>query len=209
MATFIKAGFWEKTCNPCNGYRGWLNLDALIESLAVPGPPGPQGEQGPPGPPGPAGGVKYQGSFYDTTDQTGTNGSVLTMSLNNSDSWNNGVSLVSGSQITIANPGVYNIMFSAQMVKDNGNSSTHAHIWLSQNGIDVPNSATQLGFPGNSVYIVAAWNWFFETTVPNEYVQLKWEINSNVSNGLFIKSQAATGNVPAIPGLIVTVNQIN
>lgn len=56
MATFIKAGFWEKTCNPCNGYRGWLNLDALIESLAVPGPPGPQGEQGPPGPPGPVGG---------------------------------------------------------------------------------------------------------------------------------------------------------
>ena len=167
------------------------------------------GMTGPPGPPGPAGSAKYQGSFYDTTSQTGVSGNVLTMSLNNSDSWNSGVSLVSGTQITIANPGVYNIMFSAQMVKDSGNSSTHAHIWLSQNGTDVPNSATQLGFPGNSVYMVAAWNWFFETTTANEYVQLKWEINSNVDNGLFIKSQPAAGNVPAIPGLIVTVNQVN
>lgn len=32
MATFIKAGFWEKLCNPCTGYKGWLNLDQLIES---------------------------------------------------------------------------------------------------------------------------------------------------------------------------------
>ena len=60
----------------------------------------------------------YLGSFYDTTTQTGVAGAVLTMGLNNSDPWNNGVSIVSGSQITIANPGVYNLQFSAQMVKN-------------------------------------------------------------------------------------------
>lgn len=32
MATFIKAGFWEKLCQKCTGYKGWLNLDQLIES---------------------------------------------------------------------------------------------------------------------------------------------------------------------------------
>jgi hypothetical protein len=32
MATWIKAGFWEELCKPCKGYRGWLNLDKLIES---------------------------------------------------------------------------------------------------------------------------------------------------------------------------------
>ena len=46
----------------------------------------------------------YLGSFYDTTSQTGLAGTVLTMGLNNSDSWNSGVSIVSGNQITIANP---------------------------------------------------------------------------------------------------------
>lgn len=161
---------------------------------------------GPPGPPGVTGG--YLGSFYDTTNQTGVAGSVLTMGLNNSDPWNNGVSLVSGSQITIANPGVYNIAFSAQMVKNSGNTATHIHIWLSQNGVDVPISASQLGFPSNSIYVVAAWNFFVKTTSANEYFQLKWEINSNVDNAIVITSAAATGNIPAIPGLIVTVNQV-
>jgi len=154
------------------------------------------------------GGASYFGSFYDTTNQTGVANSVLTMGLNNSDPWNNGVSLVSGNRITIANPGVYDIQFSAQMVKNAGNNATHAHIWLSQNGLDVPISASQLGFPSNSIYVVAAWNFFFKTTVANEYVQLKWEINSNVNNAIAITSAVATGNVPAIPGLIVTVNQV-
>ena len=148
------------------------------------------------------------GSFYDTTNQTGNAGAVLTMNLNNSNSWNNGVSIVSGNRITIASPGIYNIAFSAQLAKNSGNSATHAHIWLSQNGTDVPISGSQIGFPSNSVYVVAAWNFFFKTTSANEYVQLKWEINSNVNNGLIIKSEVASGNVPAIPGLIVTVNQV-
>lgn len=197
MSTFIKAGFWEQLCKPCKGYKGWLNLDEFVESRVVPGPPGPPGVTG-----------GYLGSFYDTTNQTGNAGAVLTMNISNSDPWNNGVSIVSGSQITIANPGVYNIAFSAQMVKNAGNSSSHAHIWLSQNGLDVPISASQLGFPSNSVYVVAAWNFFVETTVANEYVQLKWEINSNVNNAISITSAVASGTVPAIPGLIVTVNQV-
>ena len=190
MPTFIKAGFWKEMCHPCRGYNDWLNLDKLIRKEAGTGVRG------------------WVGSFYDTTDQTGNAGQVLTMSLNNSDPWNNGVSVVSGNQIRIANPGVYNIQFSAQMVKESGNSSSHVHVWLSQNGTDVPYSASQVSFPSNSLYIVAAWNWFFETTAPNEYVQLKWEINSNVNNGLVIESRSASGNIPAIPGLIVTVNQV-
>ena len=153
-------------------------------------------------------GLGYLGSFYDTTNQTGIVNSVLTMGLNNSDPWNNGVSIVSGNRITIANPGVYNIQFSAQMVKNAGNTATHAHIWLSQNGVDVPISASQIGFPSNTVYVVAAWNFFFKTTVANEYVQLKWEINSNANNAVAITSAAASGTIPAIPGLIVTVNKV-
>ena len=40
MATFIKAGFWEKLCKPCKGYKGWLNLDDFVESrIPAPTPP--------------------------------------------------------------------------------------------------------------------------------------------------------------------------
>ena len=190
----------------------WEDVGDLQGPQGIQGIQGPQGEQGIQGVQGIRGiaGVVggYLGSFYDTTNQTGNAGAVLTMNIGNSNLWNNGVSIVSGSQITIANPGVYNIQFSAQMVKNSGNTATHAHIWLSQNGLDVPISASQLGFPSNSVYVVAAWNFFFKTTVANEYVQLKWEINSNVNNAISITSAIASGTVPAIPGLIVTVNQV-
>ena len=152
---------------------------------------------------------KNYASFYDTGDQTGLAGTELTMSANTSDSWNTGITLSANTRFVIQNPGVYSLAFSAQMLKTGGNSSTHAHIWLYQNGLDVPYSASQIGFPSNSVYVVPAWNFFFSTTTPNEYVELKWEINSNVNNQLLLKYQPAAGNVPEIPSLIVTINQVN
>lgn len=188
-------------------YSLWtVNLDGAAGGDGSSGTSGTSGSSGTSGVNGAASG--YLGSFYDTTNQTGVAGSVLTMGLNNSDPWNNGVSIVSGSQITIANPGVYNIAFSAQMVKNSGNTATHIHIWLAQNGTTVPISGSQIGFPSNSVYVVPAWNFFFKTTTANEYVQLKWEINSNADNAIVMTSALATGNIPAIPGLIVTVNQV-
>ena len=190
------------------GDTGPQGLPGDTGPQGLPGDTGPQGLQGETGAQGAAGGFGYLGSFYDTTNQTGVANSVLTMAIGNSNPWNSGVSITSGNRITIANPGVYNIAFSAQMVKNSGNTATHAHIWLSQNGVDVPTSASQLGFPSNSVYVVAAWNFFFKTTVANEYVQLKWEINSNADNAIVITSAVATGDIPAIPGLIVTVNQV-
>ena len=36
MATWIKAGFWEKLCKPCQGYKGWLNLDQFVQDNALP-----------------------------------------------------------------------------------------------------------------------------------------------------------------------------
>lgn len=63
MPTFIKAGFWKNLCKPCEGYKGWLDLDEFVNSRAVPGPQGPQG------PPGPTGG----GIFAQTA-----NGAVIT-----------------------------------------------------------------------------------------------------------------------------------
>jgi hypothetical protein len=197
------------------GLSGTSGTSGVVGTSGTSGINGTSGVSGTAGIAGTAGtsGVSggYLGSFYDTTNQTGLAGTVLTMGLNNSDSWNNGVSIVSGNRITIANPGVYNLSFSTQLVKTAGNTATHAHIWLSQNGTNVPNSASQIGFPlalYNAGYIIAAWNFFFKTSVANEYVQLKWEIDSDVNNAVTITSAAATGNIPAIPGLIVTVNQV-
>lgn len=75
MATFIKAGFWEKTCKPCDGYKGWLNLDQFVGqsgTSGTSGTSGPQGVQGIQGVQGPIG----------NTGATGTNGTNGTSGIN-------------------------------------------------------------------------------------------------------------------------------
>jgi len=160
--------------------------------------------------------TKVYGSFYDVTNQTGLASQILTMKLGNTDiAATSGVSVVNDgvgnpTQITVNQTGVYDIQFSAQMVKNSGNSATRATIWLRKNGIDVPDSATYISFPGNSVYIVAAWNFFVQLNA-GEYAQLMWHIDSNVDNGLLIAHEPAgtTPVHPAVPSLIVTVNKVN
>ena len=56
------------------------------------------------------------GSFYDTTSQTTTANTATLMTINSTDTPNtNGVSIVSGSKITVTYPGTYNLQFSVQI----------------------------------------------------------------------------------------------
>lgn len=70
MPTFIKAGFWKNLCKPCEGYKGWLDLDEFVNSRAVPGPQGP---------PGPTGG----GIFAQTANSTPITGTTTETSIIN------------------------------------------------------------------------------------------------------------------------------
>jgi hypothetical protein len=74
MATFIKAGFWEKTCNPCNGYKGWLNLDQFVGQVGSSGTSGTSGLQGIQGVQGSQGVQGTQG-IQGVTGSAGTSGS--------------------------------------------------------------------------------------------------------------------------------------
>ncbi len=155
----------------------------------------------------------YYGSFYDVTDQTGPRATVLFMKFGNTD-LSNGVSITNdGSSnptlITVANAGKYNIQFSAQMVSTTGNSATRATIWLRKNGVDVPSSASYISFPGNSVYIVAAWNFLVDAGAGNTF-QLAWHIDSNVDNAVTLAHEpvGVAPVHPDIPSIILTVTQI-
>lgn len=85
MATFIKAGFWQKLCDPCDGYKGWLNLDKLIIDTVGPPIPGPPGPQGPPGTNGLYAQTSLGTLITDTTVETslvGTGVGSLTVPAN-------------------------------------------------------------------------------------------------------------------------------
>jgi hypothetical protein len=147
--------------------------------------------------------AKYFGSFYDTTDQLNSV-QVNKMKLNTTDI-SNGVSIVSNSRITIANAGVYNIQFSAQF--DKTDSGTDAvEVWLCKNGNNIANSNTELTLAGNNAKIVAAWNWFVNAAA-GDYFEICWY---SADAAVFINAIAAgtSPTRPAIPSLILTVNQI-
>lgn len=152
-------------------------------------------------------GNSYYGSFYHTASMDVlVSGSIYSMSLNTTD-FANGVSIggASNSQITFANPGVYDIQFSAQITKTSGTKS-NVFIWLNQNSTSVPNSNTDVTLAGGSGdRIVAAWNFFVSTSTPNEYAQLMYA--GTVGNVRFLY-ETGSGAIPAIPSLIVTVNRV-
>ena len=158
------------------------------------------GIQGPKGDPGSVGGFGASASYWSTVDQTGINGSIQAMTMNNTD-WETGISLQSGSQIHMTSAGKYNIAFSAQFHQTN--SSSIVNIWLAKEGVAVADTNTKVAITANNPYVVAAWNFFVNATEGTHY-EIMWSADSANAR---IEYEPA-GTHPAIPSVIVTVNQV-
>jgi hypothetical protein len=150
------------------------------------------------------------GSFFDSTTQTCASGTIKAMETATSDSFNSGVFV--GTDInakktlfTVANAGVYNIQFSAQLNRTSGGSAQVVSIWLRKNGTDVPNTATHVSMQANAGKLVAAWNFFIDIALLDE-IQIMWSQNGAI-NILAETADLALPH-PAIPSVIVTINQL-
>jgi hypothetical protein len=76
-------------------------------------------------------GLFAHGSFYSTQTQTTVGSEQKAMTFNNTDATATlGFSIVTNSQITAANTGIYNIAFSAQLRKTSGGGATQIYIWI-------------------------------------------------------------------------------
>ncbi len=141
------------------------------------------------------------GSFYDTTTQTAAAiNTAYSMTFNTTDL---SVGVTRGtptSRIYVDRPNIYNIQFSAQLDKTSGGVGL-IWIWLSKNGVDVPNSATQIRVQGNNAETVAAWNFLLQMNA-DDYFELKWAVD-DIS--VQIQAFSAAAPVPGIPSVILTV----
>ena len=208
------------------------------DGICVNGTTGPQGPTGAPGPQGPIGltgsigltGVTGLTGATGATGQTGATGAtglsglgssasywstvsqgpsaantIQAMTLNGID-WQTGINVVNGSRITFANAGRYNIAFSAQLHQTS--SSSVVNIWMSKNGLPLPDSNTKMSITANNPFYAAAWNYFIDVSA-NEYFELMW---SSDDNHTVLEYFAAVGTGasqhPAIPSVILTVNQV-
>lgn len=177
------------------------------------GPAGPKGDTGDRGPAGPAGGFGAYGAWIDTTVQPATAANTAYAMTYNTTELANGVQIVNGSEIHMDAPGKYNIAFSAQFYNPSNANKTFT-VWLRKGGANVPNSSTDIyvGTGVDSERDVAAWNFFVDVTnVSTDYFQLMWAVNNagtaNARPQIYY-GPATNSVAPAIPSLIMTVNQV-
>lgn len=156
------------------------------------------------------GSIGYWGSFWDTTDQTITSTTTAyAISLNSADPDNDGVSVVSSNQITVANPGVYNTALSIQFT--NNDSQAHeAVVWFRKNGVDVPDSASTVTVPSTHGGVNGHLIFYVDLAlklVAGDYLQLMWHATNT---GIKVETLPAgtTPVYPASPSIIVSVTQV-
>lgn len=147
----------------------------------------------------------YYLSAYSTQDQTNAGATSVNKMTYNTTDFSNGVSIVSNSRITIANAGVYNIEFSAQLSKGDSGDDT-IQIWLCKNGSNIANSNTEVTLIGNNGKHLASWNWFVNAAA-GDYYEICWH-SSDTAVTIDYQAAGTTPTRPAIPSVILTVNKI-
>jgi len=148
----------------------------------------------------------FFGSYYDTTNQVAALANTGYPVTLNTVVGQNGVSIVSGSRMTFATKGTYNIQFSLQFV--NADTQVHeATVWIRLNGFNIPYSAGAVAVPnshgGTHGQTIAAWNYIF-TLNAGDYVQLYWQTNNT---GISIE-YVVDGAAPISPSAILTAQQV-
>jgi hypothetical protein len=140
------------------------------------------------------------GAFQSNVTQSGSANVSQSINFETTDI-SNGVSIVSNSRITLANAGTYNIQFSAQTVANSG--ADNLYIWLKKNGTNVTASAGNIEL-ANNAEAIAAWNYVVEA-VAGDYFELAWQAGNA---GTILLTNTASGNIPSIPSVILTVTQV-
>jgi len=146
----------------------------------------------------------YLSAYHTASIPLSVISTVYSMSFSTTD-FASGIS-ISGSdksKIKIANPGIYDIQFSAQLDKTNSRNNT-VYIWLAKNGTNEPNTNTGVTlFGGSNEAQVAAWNFYVSASV-NDYYEIRMAATDN--NALIEYDTPALG--PAVPSIILTVGRI-
>jgi hypothetical protein len=147
----------------------------------------------------------WYGYFSDSTLQTNPVINTANNTTFNTIESSNGISIVGGSQITFANTGVYTITMTVQISKTDGGTDP-ASIWLSQNGVNVPNSNIELTLVdtgGNTGYRTGI---FLIVAVAGDFVQIKWS-SPDIAMRFLATAAQVTPTRPATPSVKIVVTQ--
>ena len=151
------------------------------------------------------------GAFQDSTDQVAANTTTAYAITFNTTDFSNGVTMASGSRITVADAGIWNLQFSIQFTNTT-NASQDVDVWFRVNGTNSANSNSRFGFAprkgvGDPFHIIAAMNYFLSLNA-TDYVEIMWR---PTDVGVTIEQHAASASPtrPAVPSAIATVSFVS
>ena len=151
------------------------------------------------------------GAFQDSTDQTAANTTTAYAVTFNTTDFSNGVTIASGSRITVAETGIWNLQFSIQF-KNTTNAPQDVDIWFRVNGTNIANSNSRFGFAprkdaSDPYHTIAALNYFVSLNAL-DYIEIMWR---PTDVGVAIEQYAAgtSPTRPAVPSAIVTMSFVS
>jgi hypothetical protein len=151
------------------------------------------------------------GAFQDSTDQVAANTTTAYAVTFNTTDFSNGVTMASGSRITVADSGIWNLQFSIQFTNTT-NASQDVDVWFRVNGTNSANSNSRFGFAprkgvGDPYHIIASMNYFLSLNA-TDYVEIMWR---PTDVGVTIEQYAAgtSPTRPAVPSAIATVSFVS
>jgi hypothetical protein len=151
------------------------------------------------------------GAFQDSTDQVAANTTTAYPVTFNTTDFSNGVTIASGSRITVADAGIWNLQFSIQL-KNTTNDTQDAEIWFRVNGTNVANSNSRFNLSprkssGDPSHTIAALN-FFVSMNSTDYIEIMWRV-SDVGVSIEHYAAGTSPTRPATPSVIVTMSFVS
>lgn len=147
------------------------------------------------------------GFFYDTTSQTNPVASTPNIATFNTTGSSNQVTVVGGTQITPANAGTYNIVFTVSLEKTQAGSPEITSIWLRYNGVDISNSRQDIETP-NQTELLFVTGSYTQTMAAGSNIELVWSSPDIEVQFSFLP--ATVGPIrPATPSAKITLTRIS
>jgi hypothetical protein len=149
------------------------------------------------------------GSFYDSTDQTGSTSAATAVKFGTNDISTHGITVVAGgsglTRITYADAGTYMIAPNLQLA-NSGAADYDVTVWLALNGTRVANTATIITVPkvgdGGSAFFQIV---FYIAVTAGQYLEVMW-LPENAA--VTVEATAAGAIAPAVPSSVVVTERI-
>lgn len=153
-----------------------------------------------------------QQQYYGEFTKTGASTSPAVVNTSYAITWDNteianGVSIVSNSQLTVVESGLYQFDVTLQLQSNSG-VDKNVRFWFKRNGVNLANTTRIVTVSVNSAYTPLSLSEFFSLAA-GDYIELWWQ-SSNVDVALVTVAAGGTApnDYPASPAAIIAVSQI-